>query len=116
MGVGVMVIEDIEQLPEPRPDEIQALCDKLFPVVSPLLANQHPSVQGGALADLVATWIAGHFVQGYVPATRGLRAALLSDFLMSVERLVPVCAEEIGAPHDPITFDPDTDADPFARH
>ena len=88
--------------PPPTPKEIQALSEQVTSASSPLLAGQHPVAQGAALADLVATWLASHACTSGVAGTRKLRQQLLSDFIIAVETLVPVCAEELGTPHDPM--------------
>ena len=100
--------------PEPDVETIEALIKKVMPVIAPILAGHHPDIQGGVLADLVATWLAGHGVADSVPRTRALRAALFANFLLLVERLVPICAEELGTPHDPI--EPDPGPGPFRWH
>jgi hypothetical protein len=92
--------------------DVIALGERVTTLVRPLLAGRHPAVQGGVLAQLVATWLAGHAVLGNVDGTRGLRAQLLADFLIAVERLVPLHADELGTPHDPIDT---TGPDPFKR-
>jgi hypothetical protein len=79
-----------------------ALSKKLSPLFQQQLVHQHPAVQAGVLCDLVALWLAGHFIEDSVAETRRLRAELLTDFLITIERLVPICAADIGTPHDPI--------------
>lgn len=104
--------------PEPTTDDIQALSDKVTPVVRLLLAGHHPVAQGAVLADLVATWLAGHCYtndngDGDLAETRTLRAQLFTEFIETVDRLLPVCAHELGTPHDPVIF---PDADYEQRH
>jgi hypothetical protein len=97
-------------------EAIEVLSKRILPIVQHL-AGQHPSVQGGALANLVATWLGGYDAAHDVVRTRDLRTKLLADFLMAVDRLVPICAEELGTPHDPI--DPiinEIGFKPFRRH
>ena len=102
------------QLPDPTPADIEALTAKIWPIVAPFLRGQHPVAQGGALAEIVATWLAGHITAGDLAATRAMRNELLAEFIMTVEHLVPICAEEMGTPHDPIVpLMPDTD--PYRR-
>jgi hypothetical protein len=86
--------------------QIEALGDEIFRLAQPLLSGEHPAVQGGALANLVALWLASHGIPDDIPATRAMRAALLENFLHAVKRLLPICAEELGTPHDPIEPDP----------
>jgi hypothetical protein len=48
----------------------------------PILAGQHPAIQGGALADLVAMWLVGHDAD--------VREALLVAHIQAVRELVPI--------------------------
>lgn len=50
--------------------------------VKPELAGKHPAIQGAVLADLLATWLAGH------PSE--VREELLQVHLANVRTLVPV--------------------------
>lgn len=50
--------------------------DALAAKIRALLAGQGPDVQGAAIADLTAIWLAGHIVSGNVAATAGLRAEM----------------------------------------
>lgn len=54
---------------------------KLAQEIHPLLAGHHPAVQGAALADLLAMWLAGHDAD--------LRDALLENHIERVIELVP---------------------------
>jgi hypothetical protein len=45
------------------PDDI-AKALKLIGRIAKILANNPPRIQGAVLADLLATWIGGHFVPG----------------------------------------------------
>ncbi len=38
------------------PQQVDDVCAK----IAPLLAGLHPAIQGAVLADLTATWLAGH--------------------------------------------------------
>lgn len=67
-----------------------------------LITGKHPAVQGAVLADAVATFLAAHYVEDDLVGTRVVRGEIFADFMMTVERLMPICAEEIGTPHDPI--------------
>ena len=60
------------------------------------LAGEPAHLQGAALADLLATWLAGYHVEGNADATRNVRAELLAMHCSTVRQLVPVNAEEIG--------------------
>lgn len=64
--------------------------------IRPILAGHPPTVQGAALADLVATWLAGHDIPGDAAETRHWRAELLSLHCSAVRELVPVNAKIIG--------------------
>ena len=68
---------------------------RLAVTISRPLAGQPPMVQGAALADLVATWLAGHIVQGDRKATNQLRQALLEGHIAAVRELLPVNAARI---------------------
>lgn len=56
--------------------------------IRPLLAGHHPAIQGAALADLLAIWLAGH------PAA--FREDLLTMHITKVRELIPVNARIIG--------------------
>jgi hypothetical protein len=56
--------------------------------IHPLLAGLHPAVQGAALADLLATWLAG-----FEP---DVREALLDNHIHTVRELVPINAAQMG--------------------
>jgi hypothetical protein len=65
--------------------------------IKPLLAGRQPPIQSAILADLFSTWLAGHHVDGDSAATRTLRAEMLAEWLVLVDRLVPINAKRIGA-------------------
>ncbi len=71
---------------------ISALVDD----IKPHLAGKSAPVQGAALADLLAIWLAGHHVEGDEVATSGLRNTLLSMHVETVLQLIPINAREIG--------------------
>jgi len=73
-------------------NEVVALVD----AIRPLLAGKSADVQGAALADLLAIWLAGHHTPGDEGATRELRAELLAMHCSKVRELVPVNARLIG--------------------
>ena len=68
----------------------------LVMAVRPLLTGQPSAVQAAALADLVATWLAGHVVVGDREATDNLRAVLLDDHMDDVRSLIESNAEILG--------------------
>lgn len=57
--------------------------------IRPLLANKPPGVQGGALAELVALWVAGHH-----PA---LREMILPHWFETMKMMIPIAEREIFA-------------------
>ena len=61
-----------------RAQQISALVKK----IRPILAGQAPDVQGGALADLTAIWLAGHPPQ--------IRNDMLDHQLRFIRRLTEV--------------------------
>lgn len=70
----------------------------------PLLAGKPPAVQGAALADLLATWLAGHVSED--PAlTDKLRAVLLAEHIATVKKLIPINEPEPTIPT--VIFDED---------
>ena len=64
--------------------------------IGPILAGHPAPIQGAVLADLLATWLAGHHVPGDQDATRSKRAELLAMHCSTVRQLVPHNAKEIG--------------------
>lgn len=73
------------------PEEVMVLVAR----IRPLLAGRASHVQGGALADLLAIFLAGHIVPGNPAATDDLRERILQMHLEMVRELVPVNASEI---------------------
>lgn len=67
-------------------DQLTRLAIQIAQQMHPLLAGYPPEVQGAALADLLATWLAGH--QG--PDAEQLREELLAQHIEAVRQLVPV--------------------------
>jgi hypothetical protein len=74
------------------PREVLGLVDR----IRPLLAGYPAEMQGAALADLLAIWLAGHYVEGDAVATRTLRSDLLADHFTTVIQLTPLNAKTIG--------------------
>lgn len=72
--------------------QIAALVD----TVRPILAGQPSPIIGGALADLVATWIAGHVMEGDPLKTYNLRMRLLKHHREMVSGLVAINARRMG--------------------
>jgi hypothetical protein len=65
--------------------------------IGPLLAGYPPQVQGAALADLLATWLAGHVTPDR-SSTNGLRRDILDQHLRAVRELVAENAKGMGLP------------------
>jgi len=67
---------------------VQALVKKMMP----LLKGKPPEVQGAALADLLAMWLAGHLDRSDPEGekTALLREATLELHLMAVRALIPI--------------------------
>ena len=61
-----------------------------------ILAGQDPKTQSAVIADLLATWLAGHVVRGDRLKTDRLRADLLRDHINAVRVLVNINAQEMG--------------------
>jgi hypothetical protein len=64
----------------------QEIVAAMRPLLWPLLQGHSPEVQSAALADLVATWLAG-FVAADDP--NAVRKELLNNFIKTVWELVP---------------------------
>jgi hypothetical protein len=75
--------------------------EQVAPIVEairPLLAGKPPELQAMVLADLLGTWLAGHFIPGDEDATRKLRAELLASHCVGVRQLTSINAKIIGTP------------------
>ena len=70
--------------------------NQLTASVSELLAAQPAAVVGCVLADLTATWIAGHVAEGDQAETDQARLTLLRLQIGMIVRLIPANAERIG--------------------
>ena len=67
-------------------------------MIEPILAGRKPEIQGAILADLLAMWLAGHYVADDAVATRTMRAEMLAGHLLGVEELVTINAKMLGVP------------------
>ena len=67
-------------------EEVEALVN----AVRPLFAGKPTGIQGAALADLLAIWLAGHVIRDDPAATERIRADVLEAHLIAVRALVPV--------------------------
>ncbi len=72
--------------------EIADLVDR----IGDLLANNPPANQGAVIADLLAIWLAGHYIPGDADATREWREEVLNDFLALARSLIPINAQVLG--------------------
>lgn len=63
-----------------------------------LLHGKPPAVQGAALADLLAIWLAGH-VTPDKSETERLREQMLGEHIRTVRLLIAEYAKAIGQPH-----------------
>lgn len=69
-------------------DGIETEAMELVARMKPLLAGRAPLVQGAALADLLAIWIAGHAVADDKRETDKLRQDILRDHVRAVRKLI----------------------------
>jgi hypothetical protein len=70
----------------------------LVQAMRPLLMGRPKEVQGAALADLLAIWLAGHVVRGDPAATKRWRADILKVHLKAVRQLVPINYQALVEP------------------
>jgi hypothetical protein len=68
---------------------------ELYDLIGSLLAGKPSQVQGAALADLLATWLAGHIVKDDKRETDRMRERLLKMHVKTVRQLIPVNANRI---------------------
>jgi hypothetical protein len=69
---------------KPDPNAVAKVVDR----VCPILAGHHPGIQGAALADLLAIWLAGHPPE--------VREGLLTFHIAQVRQLIAVNAAALG--------------------
>jgi hypothetical protein len=83
-----------------RPEQIVSIVGRIKPKleehIHPLLAGYPPEMQAAALADLLATWLAGRHVAGDEDATRRMRAELLAKHCAAVRELTSINAKIMG--------------------
>jgi hypothetical protein len=65
-------------------------------LIEPLLVGRSPKLQQAVLADLLANWLAGHFVPGDAVQTAKLRGDLVEMHLDYVHELTLLHANERG--------------------
>ncbi len=86
---------------EVKATDVEAIAEQ----ASRLLAGRPPQLQGAVLADLLATWLAGHIIAGDPKSTRALHERLLKAHLAVVRELIPINAEMIhGTPIPPASI------------
>jgi hypothetical protein len=71
-------------------DEQACEAMELVRAVCPLFEGRSPQVQGAALADLLATWLAGHVKLGDPQATKVVRETMLALHIKAVRGLIDV--------------------------
>jgi hypothetical protein len=71
-------------------DDSVKQAQQLVKACRPLFAGKPPPVQGAALADMLAIWLASHVVPGDEAATIAVRAELLERHLETVAALIPI--------------------------
>lgn len=76
--------EELKQAPE--------IAEKIYP----MLFGLHPTVQGAIIADLTATWLAGHVVEGSPEDTNKLRKFLFEQHIRLTHKLIEPNADHIG--------------------
>jgi len=72
------------------PDQLIHEVDGLVADIKPLLAGRHPGVQGAALAELVALWVAGHAPM--------IRDTIVRGHIEVIDKLVPLAERELFGP------------------
>jgi len=77
-----------------KPLELQVA--PLVERIGPILAGKNPSVQGAVLADLVATWVAGHVIRGDRTTTDEMRAKIIECHIQAVREFIPLNAKLLG--------------------
>ena len=71
-------------------DQIEKIGRAIWPAVSSALGGQPTPIQGAALADLTARWLAGHVIRGDPVETAALRETLLDLQLRTIRELIPL--------------------------
>lgn len=84
-----------DALREPTKAEFEAGLEKAAEI-SAVFSGLPTLVIGSMLADLTATWLAGHVVEGSPELTKDLRIKLLDTYLKMTVALIKPNTEEIG--------------------
>lgn len=64
--------------------------EELIEAIRPMLADKGAEVQGCVLAELVATWVAGHVALGDPKTTKMVHEQVLQMHVVAVEALVDI--------------------------
>ncbi len=84
-------VGDVRHPDDKEVDEVQALIDR----ISPILHGQDRRVQGAVLADLLARWLAGHCVPDDRFQTILMRGRILHQHMKIVRDLTKVNAMQL---------------------
>jgi hypothetical protein len=79
-----------DEYAERKVEAITALYEELCEVFD----GRGAVVQRGALAEALATWLAGHAAQD----AEAFREELLQNFIQTVRELIPLHAQQLGLP------------------
>jgi hypothetical protein len=71
-------------------DDLIAQATEIVTSASPLFAGKPPEVQGAALAELLAIWVAQHY-----PSGDEMMERVLAHHIGYVRQLVPPCIAEL---------------------
>jgi uncharacterized protein (DUF608 family) len=69
--------------------EFAAETTELLNLMAAALKGHHPYIQGTVLADLLAMFLAGHYLADNPEETDKMREALLTAHIAQVRRLIP---------------------------
>jgi hypothetical protein len=72
--------------------------DKLVKAIVPLLKGKSVQVQGAALADLLAIWLAGHVNRADPDDSASVREEMLELHLKAVRALIPINYDQYVKP------------------
>ena len=62
----------------------------------PVFAGRPAAIQGGALADLTAMWLAGHVMSGDRAGTIKLRQEILANHITMIRKLIEINERMMG--------------------
>jgi hypothetical protein len=82
---------DVRHPDDKEVDEVKALIDR----IRPILRGQDRQVQGAVLADLLARWLAGHYVPDDRFQTILMRGRILHQHMKIVRDLTKVTAMQM---------------------